>query len=339
MAAASAPGSNRAAANPALVEAKLRALARAASGEELAEVDAAVGVGAAVSGQRAFFLADNEPRAVGRALHWARSRHVDRVDILASGLTGDLARRAGLINATPGPSVGVWAVQGAQAAPAEPQPVAEPPALPDDHWALAGLITEAGARAIDDHGLLVAEVAGLEVARVVDAPNGGATLEVGVGQADRELSALVHTRDDVDEGLRRVVAAVVQHRGPQVASHHPLTRLARERWLRSVLLDQPSLVGATELVPLVPLRPRRGLVRNEPSAAVGRRADGRPVVVLTMVGVDLDLVPEAADYRQRWNPDAAIVLALPERDLELNTRLLGRLPDATALAVPVPWST
>lgn len=299
----------------------------------------------------AWYLADEDPRAVGRALHWALSNNAARVEILAAGppssVAADLARRASLLAAPDGdgPAVAVWATEGASAAPAQPAPPSAPPTLPASHWALAGLITEAGARPIDDNGQLVAEVAGLEVARVVVplAPDGSPgttpTIEVGVGQADRELSALVHTGDDVNTGLRRVVAAVVQHRRDHGDSHHPLTRLARERWLRALLLERPELVDATELAPLVPLRPRQGLKRAEPSAAAGTLRSGRPVVVVTMVGIDLDLIPEAADYRARWNPEAAIVLVLPERDLALNTRLLPRLPDATAVGFAPPWST
>jgi hypothetical protein len=213
--------------------------------------------------------------------------------------------------------------------------------LPSSHWALAGVITEAGARPIDDHGQLVAEVAGLEVARIAEAdgPGRAAMLEVGVGQADRELSALVHTHEGVDDGLRRVVAAVMRYRSDHGDHHHPLARLARERWLRSILLDQPDLVEASHLAPMVPLRPRQGLIRNEPSAAAGRLRSGQPVVVVTMVGVDIDLIPEAADYRERWDPAATVIMVVPERDLTLNTRLLDRLSDARALTLPPPWAT
>jgi hypothetical protein len=316
--------------SPNLLQVKLRALARAATGAEVTEIDPSLG--AAMAGDVAFYLAEADPRALGRALHWALSRGASRVEILASGVGPELARRAALLTGIPGPTIGVWTVTGAQVAPAVPEPAPEPPILPASQWALAGLITEAGARPVDDHGLLVAEVAGLEVARVV-----GDIIEVGVGQADRELSALIHTNDDVNQGLQRVVATVVQHRASRGDSHHPLTRLARERWLRAVLLDHPELVDATELAPLVPLRPRRGLVRSEPSPAAGRLRSGRPVVVVCMVGVDPDLIPEAADYRQRWDPDAAVVLVLPERDLGLSTRLLNRLPNATAQSVPAPW--
>ena len=326
-------------ANPALVEVKLRALARVTTGSDLTFVD--TGVGAGMCGDVGFYLADDEPRAVGRALHWAAARALTRVEILASCGAADLARRARLIAAGPGPSIGVWDVRGAVASAATPVPAHEPPVLPAHHWTLAGLISDAGARPVDDHGWLVAEVAGLEVARVVDlpaeaGPQPAATIEVGVGQADRELSALIHTDDDPSTGLRRVVASVVQHRNSH--SHHPFTRLARERWLRSIVLDRPGLVDAVELAPLVPLRARRGLNRTEPSAAGGRLSSGRPVMVLAMVGVDPDLIPEAADYRQCWNPEALVVLALPPRDLALSTRLLDRLPDASAVALAPPWN-
>ena len=63
------------------------------------------------------------------------------------------------------------------------------------------------------------------------------------------------------------------------------------------------------------------------------------VIINHSTGIDLDLIPEAADYRARWNPEAAIVLVLPERDLALNTRLLPRLPRATVVGLAPPWST
>ena len=187
---------------------------------------------------------------------------------------------------------------------------------------------------MDDYGLLIGDVAGLEVCRVVDGPD-GPTIDVGVGQADRELHQMVHGKADLDHELRRVISAVAQYRRP--GSHHPLTRVGRERWLRSVLLDDPGLVGAEQLEPIVPLRSRRGLKITEPAAAAGHDLDGRAVVVITMSGVDLDLVPEAADYRHRHDPAASVVIAVPERDLALNSVILDRLGEATAVAVPSPW--
>lgn len=233
-----------------------------------------------------------------------------------------------------GPTLEVWEVAGADATPAELGPPADPPVVAADHWALAGVMTEAGAHPVDDRGLLVGEIAGLEVCRVVNGDD-GPTIDVGVGQADRELHELVHGQAELDDELRRVIAAVAHYRKP--GSHHPLTRVGRERWLRSALLDNPQLVGAEQLEPLVPLRSRRGLKRAEPAAAAGTTPNGNPIVVVAMVGVDPDIVPEAADYRDRFNPDAELVIAVPERDVALNSTLLDRIADATVVAVDPPW--
>ncbi|MGF1596438.1 MAG: hypothetical protein ACFCVK_05835 [Acidimicrobiales bacterium] len=320
--------------NTALNEIRLRALARACGIDASLEFDRVVGAGQAGPGGPAVYLA-GDGRALGPALRWAASRGAPRLELLALAAAGDLARRAALLASGPGPIVTVWRVEGAEVSPARPAPVATPPVLPAAHWALAGVMTEAGARPVDDHGLLVAEVAGLEVGRVVEGDH-GPTIDVGVGQADRELSQLIHHDDDPGQGLRRVIGAVAAHR--RSGSHHPLTRLARQRWLRSVVVDDPSLVGAERLDPLVPLRPRRHLDPRQPSAAAGHRADGTPLVVVAAAGIDLDLVPEAADYRQRWNPEAELLLVMPERDVTLSSGLVDRVPRCRAEAVAEPWA-
>ena len=321
--------------NPALVEARLRALARTLAEVELTKVDPSVGAGSA--GDQGFYFVDDDPRAVGRALHWAQRQGLSRVEILVAAGGSDLARRAELLSQhDPDQPVMVraWNVDGSDVSAAEASACPQPPTLPADHWALAGVMTEAGARPIDDNGVLVADVVGLEVARVVDGAD-GPVMEIGVVHADRELNRLVHGGLDTDSGLRRVIAAVAQHRTGE--THHPLSRLGRERWLRAMLLDQPAIIGASWLEPLVPLRARVGLVATEPAAACGELVSGQPVVAVTVVGVDLDLVPEAADYRQRWNPEAELILAVPARDLALNTALLGRVPAARAVALDGPW--
>ncbi len=321
----------------------MRALARAAGGAELAAVDGSLGTGIASEGsaRHGYFLAVDDPRAIGRALRWATANRLATVGVLAERHAGDLARRADLLTEpSDGPALAIWQVNGADVSPAAPQPPIEPPEIPAEHWALAGVISEAGARPLDEHGVLVGDVAGLEVCRVVDgdldgATGGRPTIELGVGQADRDLHQLVHGKAELDGELRRIISAVAQYRRP--GSHHPLTRIGRERWLRAVLLETPGMVDAELLEPLVPLRSRSGLKIAEPAAAAGRRIDGRPLVVVTMSGIDLDLVPEAADHRHRHDPDAALVIAVPERDLELSTTLLDRIADATAVAIDSPW--
>ncbi|MGI9612239.1 MAG: hypothetical protein ACR2QO_04965 [Acidimicrobiales bacterium] len=312
-------------------------MSRSATGLELTTVDGTLGTGIANDGseRRGFYLAVDDPRAVGRALHWATNNDLSAIVVLAERHAGDLARRAGLLaERDDAPTLEVWQVSGAEASEATPAPISKPPPIPADQWALAGVISEAGARAVDDYGLLIGDVAGLEVCRVVDGA-GGPTIDVGVGQADRELHQLVHGKADLDDELRRVISAVAQYRRP--GSHHPLTRVGRERWLRSALVDEPGLVGAERLEPIVPLRGRRGLKITEPAAAAGHDLDGRPIVVITMSGVDLDLIPDAADYRQRHDPAASVVIAVSERDLALSTVILDRLENATAVAVPSPW--
>ena len=226
---------------------------------------------------------------------------------------------------------------GPDVEPAVAAPAITPPPLPPDHLRFGAVISEAGARPVDDHGIFIAEVAGLEVARVVaDEQDGGAgiatRLAVGVGQADRELQQYLHRHLDDDANLRRAIAAVVRHRHPGSATH-PLTRVARQRWLRSVLLDEPWRLDLPPLEPVVPLRPRHTVLGKEPVAAAGETT-----IVVCSVGIDLDLLPEAADYRHRVDPDAELVIVVPERDRRLATSALaGFIPRLRVASIDPPW--
>lgn len=286
--------------------------------------------GAVVEG-RAFYHAVDE-RSLGPALRWADAQGADRLTVIGDPAdAGHLARRASLLTT----EIDVWEAEGVAVAPATPEPARTPPRLADDHLAYRAVIAEAGARPIDDHGMLIAEVAGLEVARVVDHEDGDegprARLDVGVGQADRELQQYIHGHLDDDTNLRRAIAAVVRNRNPAAAAH-PLCRLGRQRWLRSILLDDPTPIGTGELSPVVPLRPRDTLLGTEPAAASG---DG--VIVVCSVGVDLDLLPEAADYRDRENPDADLVVVVPERDRPLIEGTADVVPRLRITSIELPW--
>jgi hypothetical protein len=58
--------------------------------------------------------------------------------------------------------------------------------------------------------------------------------------------------------------------------------------------------------------------------AAGRGADGTALVVVCSTGVDLDLVPFAADARHALGFDAArLLLAVPARDAVSATRALA----------------
>ncbi len=279
-------------------------------------------------------------RTLGPALLWAEKQGFSTLSILTdASIAGHVARRAGHFRS--GPQISVFAIDGTSLTPAAAIDVLPVPELSPAEWSLAGLIAEGGARAVDDHGRIVAEFAGLEVARVVIDNSGDRPaiplLEVGVGQADRELHQLVHRDLDPDAGLRRAISAVAPHRRPGAAPH-PLNRLARERWLRSCVVDRPGVVDLASAEPVAPLRPRDTLLGTQPVAAVGRRADGSPVVVVCSVGVEVDLAAEAADYRHRSDPTAELIIVVPPRDrYPVVERLVERLDNASLVTIAPPW--
>jgi hypothetical protein len=290
---------------------KLAALVRDHAGDPPGEPGVFPGGAALVRTGEAWVLGEDQPeRLLGPALAWARQQEATgTLHVLAESATGTLARRAGWFRRP----IEVSRVEGRAlvAAEAEPLPVAPPvePALLE----LVPVIEDAGAVPVVEHGVLSGEVAGLEVCRAVRDPATGAVrLEVGVGAHDREAFQLLHGDVPPADALARVVEAVAAHRRPD-ASPHALNRLARERLLRQRLLAAPGLVGAGHLAAAPPPVPRRNLKDPVPCVAVGDRPDGRPVVVVCSVGVDLDLVPFAADARAVHGP-GDLVLAVPERD-------------------------
>ncbi|MGH9113710.1 MAG: hypothetical protein ACRDZN_15640, partial [Acidimicrobiales bacterium] len=227
------------------------------------------------------------------------------------------------------------------AADAVPVPASvEPPAPPE----LVDLLMDAGLEIVFEGGMVRGEINGLELARIVagvttagvpiDAPQ----LEVGVGKADRELSAMVHGGMTPVDQLGRVVEIVRRHRQPG-APRHPLNQLVPERWLRAVLCRVPALVGLASLRTAEGARPRTNLSDRDVAVAAGFDSAGAPVVVACSVGIAVDLVPTAADARETLDPEARLLLALPGRDDHPRTRRLAarvRTP-AEVVAVPGDW--
>jgi hypothetical protein len=305
-----------------LARAKARALARGLLGG--AEwTDAALGGGALVHDGRdaAVLMADpgeGDPgRGLGPALAWmGKAGLPGRLHLLVDDggvRPGVIARRVTYFD----PSPTVWRVSGAELAPAEPEPfppVREPSAA---DLAAVSPLRAAGADLVVEHGAVLAEILGLEVGRVIEG-----ILQVGVGKHDRAASEIMETIRPRDDVLASVVGTVKAHRRSGVTPHL-LNRLARERWLRAMVLADPGLVGAASLTPVEPPYPRPNLVAPVPASAAGVCADGSPVVVACSVGVDLDLVPIAADVRARERPRAELVVVLPPRD---------RYPATVALA-------
>lgn len=312
-----------------LLLAKLRSLVGLHTGSsELVSADFPGGAAVFV-GSHVWVLLDPEPvRAFGSALVWAGRRGAEVVNVVAERDAGVLARRAACFADPPL----VWTVDGTSLVLAEPDPVPEAPAAPSAP-ALAELLVDSDLEVIVEHGVVRGEINGLEVARIVHErttagePIDEPLLEVGVGQADRELTGMLHGALSPVEQLARVAEIVRTHRRPG-AQTHPLNQLVPERWLRAHLVADPQRIGLDRLRPVQPTIPRANLRELGIAVAVGD-AGGRPVVVACSVGVDLDLVPAAADARLALDPGARLLLVVPARDAHPVTVDL-----AARLAVP-----
>jgi len=267
----------------------------------------ALGAAARDAGIGWVLLEERQSRGLGPALAWAVRAGVDELHVLAAEGTGTIARRAGAFRMP----IDVWHVDDRALLPAIAEPLLPSPDAPAGHESFATLIIQGGATPVIEHGMLIGEVRGLEVCRVVDDESSGeARLEVGVGQHDREAFQMMHGDIPTVDALARVVAAVAPHR--QVgAPPHPLNRIGRERALRALFIDDPGLIGATSVEALPSPLARSNI--KDPYPAVARAIiDGLPTTVVVSAGVDLDLVPFATDARLATGDPTRIVV--PARD-------------------------
>ncbi|MCB0996837.1 MAG: hypothetical protein KDB21_17205 [Acidimicrobiales bacterium] len=319
----------------ALHRAALSALLREHFGRDGLTVDT-VGAGAgAVQGDTAWLLlAGAGERALGHALGWSVRAGASVLHLVVAPDEAALntRRAAGL---DPRPTV--WAQQGRTVEQVEPLPAPDLPHPADALAALGPAIAELGASVIVEDGIVFGEVRGLEVARVLTADDGTPELRVGVGVFDQEAFAALADGADPRVGLARLIAEVHERRRAG-ALIHPMNRLARERWLRSVVLDDPALAGAERLVPVAPLIGRRGIHERQPAAALGIGADGGSVLVVCTVGVDLDVVPTAAELSRHHGADSVVVVVPPRDRHRLIDELAGRLAvPARVEAIEPPW--
>jgi hypothetical protein len=205
------------------------------------------------------------------------------------------------------------------------------------------VIEGAGATAVVEHGVVVGEVRGLEVCRVVDHPTvghfaelgdfeipapadespEGVLLEVGVGANDREAFRMLHGDIPTIEALAAVVDSVLDHRSTAVGQH-PLNRLGQERFLRWQLEQDPAAVGMVEVTAVDPPQPRPNLKDPIPCVARGEAPDGSSATIVCSVGVDLDLIGFVADVQELLDPP--VIVALRPRDaVAITHELLGLL--------------
>jgi hypothetical protein len=320
----------------ALLTAKLTVLARPHLGGQEPVAQDFPGGAALLAGPAAWLLLDAAPVAsLGPALVWADRHGASKVHIVAEEHVGVLARRAALF--APGPTV--WTVAGTDLVPTTADAVARPaPAEPAPE--LAALMVDADLEVLVEDGLVRGEVLGLEVARIVHGtstsgiPLDAPLLEVGVGQADRELTGMLHGALSPVDQLARVRDIVRDLRRPG-AERHPLNQLVPERWLRATLVADPGRVGLVHLRPVPAAVPRANLRERGIAVAVGEDATGATVVVACSVGVDLDLVPAAADTRLSVDPDADLLLVVPERDAHPVTIALAARLTRPARVLPL----
>ncbi|MDP9442415.1 MAG: hypothetical protein M3P34_09635, partial [Actinomycetota bacterium] len=216
--------------------------------------------------------------------------------------------------------------------PLQPQPPLDPRVEP-----LRALFEKVGAECVVEEGILRAEVLGLEVARV-ESEDDSPRLAVGVGKHDREAQREVRgDRQGADE-LFEVIRLVAEHRVP-TGFGHAAYHLAPERWLRSVVVRRPELVGAQHLEPAPSPVAREDLRQLAQAPAAGVDLDGEPLLVVCSVGIDVDLVPAAADAWLADGRQPRLVFCLPTGDDHPVTRGLAEalVMPAEIVTVPEDW--
>ncbi len=296
-----------------LLSLKLRALVREHLGLESDPLGTpeVFSLGAAfLTDEAVWILIDGDAsRALGPTLAWA-TRHNKDIHVLVEKDSGILARRAEFFSS----SITVWHIDEKSLLPAVAEPHLPIVEAEPEHLALLPLIASSGADAVVEHGVVVGEVRGLEMCRVVnDSVTGEARLEVGMGVNDREAFAMVHGELPTEQALRNVIEAVQVHREPG-AMVHPFNQFGAERLHRWRALQDPDSVGFVELQPADPPIKRTNLKDPVPCVAVGTLKTGQRAVAAFVNGIDLDVVPFALDAADMHGVEN-VVIAIRQRDV------------------------
>ncbi len=255
------------------------------------------------------------------------------VNLMGDMLTGDDARRASR-SMIP---IRVWSIAGRVLTPVDSVDWVAPDTPSSEALAFESTIVAAGADPVIEHGVLRAEVRGLEVARTqVDPYDGIVRLDVGVGRHDRLAQAMMNQGQDPALSLRNAVESVLVHRRSG-ASSHPANQIAVSRWLRYVVAAHPELVGCTALTPLESAEAPE-LKRLSAALLVGDSGSGHTVVACS-VGVDLDAAIDAVDAAVFLRAQR-VVLCLPETyDLPAVRTVAGALTMAVEVVmVEADWA-
>lgn len=276
-----------------------------------------------VCGRTAYMLQEDvTPASFAAALVHAARQSVDRLVLYADQGASVAARLAQWFEPTDGaslaPSVEVRAVDGAGSVPAEPDPMPVVLPGPMDGDALTERLRAAGLEVSLEQGEWRGELLGLEVARIVRWPietggDGGLHIEAGVGRFDRDAAAAMHQGESPDDALQRAIRIVSEHRYPG-APPHPLSVLARSRWMRAVAVLSPATVGAADLKPVETTFATDSVREERPAGALGHTQSGDPVLVVFGAGSALEVMAVAADTRELYLPAGLLRVVLPPRD-------------------------
>ena len=296
-----------------LLAAKLKTLVETTAGPRDRRSLAFPG-GAALTGEDGTWVLSD---SLGAALAVARNAgSLEGLHVIVE--TGDLGAMARQATQFALPPV-VYGTHGRDLVVATPDPLPVETPLDPRVVAFADEIAAAGADPVVEHGRLIGEVEGLEVCRVEIGDDGEPRLAIGVGRFDREAHELLHGLSGRLSGERgdtlQGVVNLVRLQRVVDPEPHPLKQWAAARGLRSRIIRSPALVGADHLKPMSTTAEAPDLRVAWPAPATGLDTEGKPIVVVCSVGVDLDLVPMAADARLADGRDARLVLAVPARDV------------------------
>ncbi len=269
---------------------------------------------------------DPNPRGwLGGAVVWAHRQKIGTLHVLLDRVAPTDVEKARCLRNSPK----LWQVVGRSVAAATVGADQAKLVSEDQLRIFSALITDAGAEVVVDHGVVRAEVLGLEVGRVTTDEAGHTSLEVGVGRHDRLANAMLGHDRDIAASLKNAVGSVESRRRHD-AGTHPANQLARERWLRCIVRTNPGIAGVQGPLHFVDSVRPATLKQLDPALL-----HGHGVMVACSVGVDLDAAIDAATIRARIDPTARLVLLVPEHDVFDAQRIVVAAIDRAEI-VPVP---
>lgn len=243
-------------------------------------------------------------RSLGPVLAWT-SQFDCPVNLLVENNAGLLTRRASLFDV----DISVWHVDDHTITRAIAEPHVISPSATDAHLSFVDIIESSGADALVEHGVVVGEVRGLEMCRVVDdVTTGEVRLEVGMGRHDREAFTMIHGELPTAQAMRQVIDAVLPHR-TEGADSHPFNQFGVERLSRWKAIKDPASIGFSTLAAADPPVLRTNVKDSVPCVAIGLTGAKRLSTAVFVHGVDLDCVSFAVDAASRLGTqDVTIVV-------------------------------